>query len=40
MVLPEDLSDPKAPPEIFSELVKEHINVDVLVNNVMIVVCQ
>ena len=32
-VLPKDLSDPKAPPEIFSELEKEHINVDVLVNN-------
>lgn len=32
-VLPNDLSDPKAPEEIFSELEKEGINVDVLVNN-------
>jgi len=32
-VLPKDLSDPKSPQEIFSELEKEGINVDVLVNN-------
>jgi short-subunit dehydrogenase len=32
-VLAKDLSDPKAPPEIFSELEKENIGVDVLVNN-------
>ncbi len=32
-VLAKDLSDPKAPPEIFSELEKEKIAVDVLVNN-------
>ena len=32
-VLVKDLSDPKAPQEIFSELQKEGINVDVLVNN-------
>jgi hypothetical protein len=32
-VLVEDLSDPKAPQEIFSELGKEGVNVDVLVNN-------
>jgi len=32
-VLAKDLSDPKAPPEIFSELEKEKIVVDVLVNN-------
>jgi short-subunit dehydrogenase len=32
-VLPKDLSNPKAPQEIFSELEKEGINVDVLVNN-------
>ncbi len=32
-VLPKDLSDPKVPQEIFSELEKEDINVDVLVNN-------
>lgn len=32
-VLPKDLSDPKAPQEIFSELEKEHIEVDVLINN-------
>jgi short-subunit dehydrogenase len=32
-VLAKDLSDPKAPPEIFSELEKERISVDVLVNN-------
>lgn len=32
-VLPADLADPKAPPEIFNELEKEHITVDVLVNN-------
>ena len=32
-VLDKDLSDPKAPPEIFSELEKEKIYVDVLVNN-------
>ena len=32
-VLPQDLSDPKAPPEIFSELEKEGVDVDVLVNN-------
>ncbi len=33
MVLPKDLSDPKAPQEVFSELEKEAIKVDVLVNN-------
>ena len=33
MVLPKDLSDPKAPQQIFSELEKEAIKVDVLVNN-------
>ena len=32
-VLPKDLSDSKAPLEIFSELENEGINVDVLVNN-------
>lgn len=32
-VIPKDLSDPQAPQEIFSELVKEAINIDVLVNN-------
>lgn len=32
-VLPRDLADPKAPPEIFSELQKEGIAVDVLINN-------
>ncbi len=32
-VLVKDLSNPKAPPEIFSELEKEKIAVDVLVNN-------
>jgi short-subunit dehydrogenase len=32
-VLPKDLSAPKAPLEIFSELEKENINVDVLINN-------
>ena len=32
-VLAKDLSDPRAPVEIFSELEKEGINVDVLVNN-------
>jgi len=32
-VLAKDLSDPKAPPQIFSELEKEKIAVDVLVNN-------
>jgi short-subunit dehydrogenase len=32
-VLPKDLSDPKAPTEIFSQLQEEHIGVDVLVNN-------
>ncbi len=32
-LLPKDLSDPKTPSEIFSELEKEYINVDVLVNN-------
>jgi hypothetical protein len=32
-VLAKDLSDPKAPSEIFSELGKENIYVDVLVNN-------
>jgi len=32
-VLAKDLSDPKAPPEIFSELEKEKIYIDVLVNN-------
>jgi uncharacterized protein len=32
-VLAKDLSDPKAPPEIFSELEKAKIYVDVLVNN-------
>jgi len=32
-VLAKDLSDPKAPPEIFSELEKERIYIDVLVNN-------
>ena len=33
MVLVKDLADPNAPQEIFSELEKEGINVDVLVNN-------
>jgi len=33
IVLPKDLSKPDAPQEIFSELEKEHIEVDVLVNN-------
>jgi short-subunit dehydrogenase len=32
-VLVKDLSDPKAPQDIFSELEKEGINIDVLVNN-------
>ena len=32
-VLPKDLSDPTSPQEIFSELEKEGISVDVLVNN-------
>jgi len=32
-VLPKDLSDSKAPSEIFSELEKDNISVDVLVNN-------
>lgn len=32
-VLVKDLSDPTSPQEIFSELEKENINVDVLVNN-------
>jgi short-subunit dehydrogenase len=32
-VLAKDLADPKAPPEIFSELEKENIYIDVLVNN-------
>jgi len=32
-VLPQDLSNPNSPEEIFSELQKRHINVDVLVNN-------
>lgn len=32
-VLPKDLSDPKSPLEIYSEIEKEDINVDVLVNN-------
>jgi short-subunit dehydrogenase len=32
-VLVKDLSDPKAPQEIFSELERQGINVDVLVNN-------
>ena len=33
IVLPKDLSGPKAPQEIFSELEKKNVNVDVLVNN-------
>jgi short-subunit dehydrogenase len=33
MVLVKDLSDPKGPREIYSELANEGINVDVLVNN-------
>jgi hypothetical protein len=33
MVLVKDLSDPRAPQEVFSELEKAGINVDVLVNN-------
>jgi short-subunit dehydrogenase len=33
MVLVKDLSDPKAPQEVFSELEKAGINVDMLVNN-------
>jgi len=33
MVLVKDLSDPKAPQEVFAELEKAGINVDVLVNN-------
>jgi len=33
MVLVKDLSDPKAPQEVFSELERAGINVDVLVNN-------
>jgi short-subunit dehydrogenase len=33
VVLPKDLSDPNSPQEIFSELEKESIKVDVLVNN-------
>ncbi len=37
-ILPKDLSAPKAPLEIFSELEKEDINVDVLVNNAGLVV--
>ena len=32
-VLPKDLSEPKAPDEIFAQLKKEKIQVDVLVNN-------
>ena len=32
-VIVKDLSDPKSPQEIFSELEKEGVNVDVLVNN-------
>ena len=32
-ILPKDLSDPQAPLKIFSELEKEDIDVDVLVNN-------
>jgi len=32
-VLVKDLSDPKSPQEIFSELMNESVNVDVLVNN-------
>ena len=32
-VLPKDLADPKAPPEIFSQLQSEGIVVDVLINN-------
>ena len=32
-VLPKDLSDPKAPQQIYSELERENIEVDVLVNN-------
>ncbi|HEY49816.1 MAG TPA: SDR family oxidoreductase [Dehalococcoidia bacterium] len=32
-VLPKDLCDPKAPQEIYSELEKEGIRIDVLVNN-------
>jgi short-subunit dehydrogenase len=32
-VLAQDLSDPKAPPQIFSELERERIGVDVLINN-------
>ena len=32
-VLPKDLSNPNAPQEIFSELEKDGVNVDVLVNN-------
>ena len=33
IVLPKDLSDPKAPQVIFSDLEKKNVNVDVLVNN-------
>ena len=33
IVLPKDLSNPNSPQEIFSELQKRHINLDVLVNN-------
>ena len=33
MVLVKDLSDPKAPQEVFSELEKAGMNIDVLVNN-------
>jgi short-subunit dehydrogenase len=33
IVLPKDLSKPDAPQEIFSELEKKNINIDVLVNN-------
>lgn len=33
IVLPKDLSDPKTPQEIFSELEGKNVNVDVLVNN-------
>ena len=33
MVLVKDLADPKAPQEVFSELEKAGINIDVLVNN-------
>jgi short-subunit dehydrogenase len=33
IVLPKDLSNPNAPQEIFSELERKNVNVDVLVNN-------